>query len=80
MRSVKYKDILTLGDNHEYIVSGVAKYNDKNYLFLVDINNNNNMKFVEYNNDLVIELDCKENSQLINTLLPLFLQSAKNDY
>lgn len=79
MINVKYKDILTLDDNHEYVVSGVAQYNDNNYLYLVDINNNSNIKFAEFNNNLIIELNKDKDSKLINILLPLFLQSTKND-
>ena len=79
MTNVKYKDILTLDDDNEYIVSGIAQYNNKNYLYLVDINNNINIKFVELSNNSIIELNKEKDNELIIKLLPLFLESTKKD-
>lgn len=46
--------VLDLDDNNSYTVISSVKYNNKEYLYLVDLNDNSNMMFVEkLENDLI---------------------------
>ena len=73
---VDIKDVLTLSDNNEYVVVSKIFYENKIYYYLVDINNNNNIKFCFQDNNDLIEVEDKE----LNTkLLPLFLEVAKKE-
>ena len=76
MSKIKYSNIITLSDNNEYVVAGTANYNNKEYLYLIDINNNRNIKFAELNNNQVIVL---KDNKLIKELIPLFLDSTKEN-
>lgn len=67
-------DVLTLSDNINYLVIGNVNYNYKNYLYLVDILNNSNIKIVEnLNNDLIII----EDNGLLDKLLIEFIRDVK---
>ena len=73
---INIKDTLTLDDNNEYV--GVSKINDddKNYFYLIDKNDNSNVKFCYQDNDELVELNDKE---LVTRLLPLFVENAKGE-
>ena len=52
---MKITDILTLSDGNEYMIASKVDYDYKIYMCLVDINNNQNVKFCYLdNNDVVI--------------------------
>ena len=70
--NIDIKDTVTLDDNNDYIVVCKALFEDKNYLYLIDIKNVENIKFCYENieNNSLIEVDDQE---LIRKLLPLFL-------
>ena len=79
---IEIKDIITLNDYNEYIVVGKTNYQDNAYYFLIDKNDNENMKFCLKNserNSLQEIYDMK----IVQILLPLFIKSseciAKND-
>ncbi len=72
--NISIMDVLTLEDKNEYVVVSKVLYEDKNYMFLVDINNNKNIKFCYQDNDEVVESDDKD---LNSRLLPLFYEQAK---
>ena len=72
--NISIMDVLTLEDKNEYVVVSKVLYEDKNYMFLVDINNNKNVKFCYQDNDEVVESDDKD---LNSRLLPLFYEQAK---
>lgn len=76
---IKYKSVLTLDDDNEYVVAGVAKYNNSDYVYLVDIHNHVNMKFAEIENDGSLSIINSNEKELINKLVPLFYDSAKDD-
>ena len=67
--NISIMDVLTLEDKNEYVVVSKVLYEDKNYMFLVDINNNKNVKFCYQDNDEVVE---SEDKDLNSRLLPLF--------
>jgi len=73
---IEIKDTLTLNDNNEYVVASRVNYNEKIYYYLIDINNNSNIKFCYQDGEELVELNDKK---LTTKLLPLFLDVAKKD-
>ena len=69
--NIKYSDVLTLSDKKQYIVAGMTNYNNYDYLFLIDV------KFVWLKENSVVVLDNKLDCKLIEALLPLFVNNAK---
>lgn len=75
--TINIKDTLMLDDNNEYVVVSKAYYNDKNYYYLTDKKNFNNIKICYQDADDLVESNDKE----LNTkLLPLFLMDAKKEF
>ncbi len=73
--NIDIKDLITLNDNNKYVVVSKALYDSKDYFFLLDINNDTNIKFCYLDNNELIESEDKN----INTnLLKLFYETAKN--
>lgn len=70
------KDIVTLDDNNEYVVVSKTNYENKTYYYLIDKNNNTNIKFCYEDAGDLVEFDDKE---LATKLLPLFLKEMKNE-
>lgn len=69
------KDILTLSDKRRYVIASKTNYEEKDYLYLVDLADNKNIKFCYLDNDeIVIVSDIK----LIEKLLPLLLKEMKS--
>ena len=71
--NIDIKDTLILDDKNEYVVVSKIKVKDKYYYYLVDIKNNENLKFCYQNDEELVELNDKE---LTTKLLPLFLEKA----
>ena len=71
--NINIKDILTLSDDNRYVVISKAQYENKQYLYLIDINNNENMKFCYINGNEIIE---SNNKELNTKLIPLFYEKA----
>ena len=72
---IEIKDSLILSDNCEYVVASKASYNNNVYLYLIDIQNNTNFKFVRLDDNKVIEVS---DDKLCARLLPLFLKESKS--
>ncbi len=62
---MKIKDVLTLSDNNNYVVASIADYDNKTYLCLVDINNNDNKKFCYLNKDEVIIIEQEDMNEIV---------------
>ena len=63
------ESILTLADNNKYTVVDQFNYKGKNYIYLIDINNNKNIIFGKLENDEIIELsDPDEIEQVIQMI------------
>ena len=73
---INIKDILTLDDNNEYVVISKINYESKNYYYLLDKNNIENIKFCYEDNEELVEIDDKE---LVTKLLPLFVEASKKE-
>lgn len=77
---IEYQDIITLSDKNKYVVASKISYNNSKYVYLVDINDNTNVKFAEIEeNNLLSELDNVIDEELLNQLIPLFYSNAIND-
>ena len=73
--NIDIKDIITLSDNNEYVVVSKTDYQDKIYYYLIDKNNNENIKFCVENNENKSLLEIEDTS-IIQQLLPLFVEST----
>lgn len=77
--NIDIKDVITLSDSNEYAVCSKTSYQGKEYIYLVDINNNENLKFGLVNqNEKSVNVTELKNPQLIQILLPLFYENAKH--
>lgn len=77
---IRYQDIITLSDKNKYIVASKVSYQSKEYIYLVDINENTNIKFAEIEKDGYVSiLDSNYDKELIQTLIPLFYENGKID-
>lgn len=77
---VEYQDIITLSDENKYVVASKVNLNNSRYVYLVDINNNKNLKFVEIEQDgFLSELDSDIDKELIKQLIPLFYNNSIKD-
>ena len=74
--TINIKDTLTLDDNNEYVVISKINYENKNYYYLLDKNNEKNIKFCYEDNEELVEI---EDKKLTTKLLPLFVEVAKKE-
>lgn len=63
------KDVLTLDDNNKYIVMSSATYENKNYYYLLDVNNNKNAMICYEENDELIKTEINKLNEKILALL-----------
>ena len=66
---MKIRDIITLDDNNKYLIVSKLYYNNKDYYYLVDINNPQNLMFCYEDKQDLVELTDR---LLLNKLLPIF--------
>lgn len=66
---MKIRDIITLDDNNKYLIVSKLYYNNKDYYYLVDINNPQNLLFCYEDKQNLVELTDR---LLLNKLLPIF--------
>ena len=63
-------DLLTLSDKRKYAVVETKNLNEKNYIYLIDMDDYTNVRFVEYNGDTkLVEVN---DMNLIKELMELF--------
>ena len=68
--NIKITDVLTLSDGNQYVVVSNADYEGKKYYYLVDINNNSNIKFcLEKDGKLSVLKNENVNQELLSLLL-----------
>lgn len=75
--NIDIKDCIELDDGKEYVVASKVKYKDLNYFYLVDLEENTNLKFCyedPQDHTLVKIVD----EDLIQELLPRFVYAAKD--
>lgn len=74
------KDIITLSDNNKYGVVSKKTIDNNVYYYLVDINDNRNIKFCRENRiNNEIELIEIEDSNIISKLILCFEKILKNE-
>jgi len=76
--NIEMRDIIKLSDSNKYVVCSKTIYQEKNYLYLIDLANNENVKFgmEKQKGDKMIIVEI-EDADLIRQLLPLFFEKAK---
>jgi len=77
---IRYKDIITLDDGHDYVVTSMANYENNQYYYVVNIKNISVVKFLK----LIIANDnffLKEvvDDALILKLMPILLSNIIED-
>ena len=73
--NIDIKDILKLDDNNEYVVVGKVSFENKNYYYLIDMEDSENLMFCYEDNGDLVEVKDKE---LTAKLLPLFLEKSND--
>ena len=73
--NIDIKDILKLDDNNEYVVVGKVSFENKNYYYLIDMEDSENLMFCYEDNGDLVEVKDKE---LTAKLLPLFLDKSND--
>lgn len=73
---INIKDTLTLNDSNQYVVISKVNCSNKNYYYLLDKNNNSNLKFCFEDNEKLVEIN---DEKLISKLLPLFVEAAQKE-
>lgn len=76
--NIDIKDVVTLSDNIRYVVVSKTNYENNVYYYLTEIENLSNIKFLVENKERnsLIEVEDKE---LIQKLLPLFVNESKEN-
>ena len=69
--NIEVKDIVTLSNNSKYCVISTISYNNINYLYLINIDNKNDVKFVYYENN---RLNVVKDNSITDKIIPLFLK------
>ena len=69
--NIEVKDIVTLSNNTRYCVISTISYNNINYLYLINIDNKNDVKFVYYENN---RLNVVKDNSITDKIIPLFLK------
>lgn len=78
MNIEKYNTI-TLNDDKQYVVISKIIYENNTYLYIIDINDNSNIKFCfEKIENQIIKLEEVEDKEIIQKLIPLFANDTKD--
>jgi hypothetical protein len=80
MKELNIKDIITLEDNQEYVITSIAEYEDEYYYYLVDINKISNIKIckliLNQENYGLLEI---EDDQLLSKIIPIMYETINNE-
>lgn len=74
---MKARDIVKLSDNNEYMIISKINYKNKQYLYLIDINNKKNINFFNVNGEILNPI---EDKTLLTELLPIFLKNTIDNF
>ena len=75
---MKISDIITLSDQNKYVVASIVNHKNKTYLCLVDINNNQNIKYCYLDKDEVVIINKESLSSIL--LLKMTNEILKFDF
>lgn len=73
--NIDIKDLITLDGINRYVVASKVLYENINYYYLININNNKDILFCYEDINELVEI---EDNDLIQRLIPLFFQNARN--
>ena len=75
--NIEIKDLVTLDNDIQYIVTSKTNYNNELYYYFVNSKDENDFKILRFNknNNKLIEF---ENPDLIKKLLPIFFKETLN--
>ena len=76
--NIDIQDVITLGDEQEYVVVSKTTYQEKTYYLIVDILHSKTMLCYEDKEELVESKDKDFNTKLYPYLLKELLKSMKN--
>ena len=77
---IKNGYVLSLGDNNEYVVVDNFVLNNITYIYLVDINNNDNIMYAKLELDEIVELtDPDELEKVVKIVNDNILKTLKNE-
>ena len=78
--NLEIKDIITLEDDKEYLITSIATYENDDYFYLVDINEHSNVKFCKLlvNNDADFLLEI-EDDNLLAQIIPILLSTIQDE-
>lgn len=74
--NIEIKDTITLSDNKEYVVVSKVKHENNTYYFIIDVADDKNFRFCVEKKFYLVDVS---DEKLKNTLLPLFMQQAKEE-
>lgn len=70
--NLNIKDLVTLEDNIEYLVCSIAHYEGFDYTYLIDINNNENIKICKIiNKNGLAYLEEIQDDAIITKIVPI---------
>ena len=76
---IEFEDRIILDDGKEYIVVSNINYDEKEYIYIAEIGNSNNVKYAEVekeNSQIYISIIDKKEEDLLNIIKPLFLKQT----
>lgn len=74
------KKFITLDDGKEYVITSMAKYENDDYLYLVDINNMENIKFCKLiSHDGTESLQEIKDDAILSKIIPILYASVKEE-
>jgi len=76
--NIEIRDTITLDDKEQYVVAGKTNYQNETYYYLVCLKNKIDIKFCLADKNDVTSLTEVTDPDLIEILLPLFYESAKD--
>ena len=76
---IKKKDIIVLDDKLEYVVVDCLMYENNNYAYLCEMGNDNNVKFVQIEDDKNLSIIDTNEEKLLKKLILLFAKNSDNN-
>lgn len=68
--NINEKDIIVLNDKNSYVIAKKINYNNKNYYFISDINNDQNLKFLYEDGNELVEIENED--ELQNVIVKMY--------
>ena len=69
------EDIMILDDNKQYVVVNYLEYDGNMYVYLCELGNSDNIKFVQVEDDKTISIVGTDETDLLKKLIFLFVRN-----